>query len=144
MHQPRVGGADGGVPPHDQPEEQSDVLRKHPDAEFVWLNMVFTWKNFELPFGREIDGATREAGARYVACGNTQVDGDQLLSTGKYIDESLWTKPPSLVGIKAFFVCAALLRLSVTVEDFKGAYLAAPLRGPPVYFIIHEEAHKED
>ena len=124
-----------------EPVEQSVVEKEMPDAEFAWLNMVYTWKHAELDFETGTDEA-RTAAARLVVVGSHQHDRDGVYTTGVYKDESLWTAPPSLVAVKAFVLAATLMGLTISVEDFKAAYLTAPLRGPPVYLILPAEVRE--
>ena len=50
-----------------------------------------------------------------------------------------WPEPSKLEVVRCWFVACALLRLHVSFEDFKGAYLVAPLHGPPVFLFLPDE-----
>ena len=120
-------------------QEEADVMKQFPDVQFVWLNMIFTVKFWELGW------TDRVLGMRFVACGNMQYEG----ASGLYTDGSeegetaLWSAPPPLSAVRVFVTASALVGHYITAEDFKGAYLTAELKGPVVFAHLPEQARSE-
>ena len=115
----------------DEPEELDDVLKKCPDAQVAWLNIIYTVKYWELPWSE------RKVAVRFVGVGSHQLGQDpvgQLVWTeGVQRDENLWSSPPSLWAARTVTTVGTLSQLVGSTEDFRGAYLQTPLSGPAMH-----------
>lgn len=108
-------------------EEKSAILAEHPDARFVDFLMLTSVKNVE-------DAARRKHKSRGVALGNRLRN-----KYGTVIKEHLvHAVPASMDMIRLGAGWALLTKSRGKRGDARGAYLQAPLSGPPVYIRIQD------
>ena len=107
--------------------------KKVKDAQFVRVGLIYYIKNYEM--GRE----AWVLGVRLVVYGNHQWDAAGIERDGIEHGELLWSATPSLATLRTFVCLGTMLGNEISSDDYVAAYLHAPLRGPPVFFILPQE-----
>ena len=123
----------------DEVYEWDDIIEKCPKALRVWLGLIYVWKFLE-------DEDKKTIAARLCAFGNAVINAHGLVVDGFREDEISWASTPTPSGIKIQLGASKLKGQDVSFDDYRGAYLQAPLEenAPDIYCTLPKEMQSEE